>query len=133
MLAGLVDRVMRRMRAAHRVGRTVVLRMRFGDFSRATRSHTLLEPTARTATVLVAARGLLAAAQAMLDERGITLVGVALSNLEDAGPGQLVLDDRTATLDSTLDELRERFGTDAITRAVLLDHEARPLLPRLPD
>jgi DNA polymerase-4 len=133
ILVGLVDRVTGRLRKAHRVCRTVVLRLRFSDFSRATRSHTLLEPTARTATVLVAARGLLAAAQATLDERGITLVGVALSNLEDAGPGQLVLDDRTATLDSTLDELRERFGTDAITRAVLLDHEARPLLPRLPD
>ena len=45
MLAGLVDRVMRRMRAAHRVGRTVVLRLRFGDFSRATRSHTLSRAT----------------------------------------------------------------------------------------
>jgi DNA polymerase-4 len=83
--------------------------------------------------VLVAARALLAAAQPTLDERGITLVGVALSNLEEAGAGQLALDDRTATLDSTLDELRERFGTDAITRAVLLDHDERPELPRLPD
>ena len=60
-------------------------------------------------------------------------MGVALSNLEDAGPGQLVLDDRTATLDATLDDLRERFGTDAITRAVLLDHEEGPRMPRLPD
>ena len=40
-LVGLVDRVTRRMRAAGRVGRTVVLRLRFDDFSRATRSHTL--------------------------------------------------------------------------------------------
>ena len=60
-------------------------------------------------------------------------MGVALSNLEDSGPGQLVLDDRTATLDSTLDELRERFGTDAITRAVLLDREEGPRMPLLPD
>ena len=81
----------------------------------------------------MAARALLAAAQPTLEERGITLVGVALSNLEDAGPGQLPLDDRTATLDSTLDELRERFGTDAITRAVLLDRDDRPVAPQLPD
>jgi DNA polymerase-4 len=81
----------------------------------------------------VAARALLAAAQPTLNERGITLVGVAVSNLEDAGPGQLPLDDRTAALDATLDALRERFGTDAITRAVLLDQDDRPELPRLPD
>ena len=48
-LIALVDRVTRRLRAARRVCRTVVLRMRFDDFSRATRSHTLLEPTAQHA------------------------------------------------------------------------------------
>ena len=132
-LVGLVDRVTGRLRKAHRVCRTVVLRLRFSDFSRATRSHTLGEPTDRTDTVLAAARALLAAAQPTLEERGITLVGVALSNLEDSGPGQLVLDDRTATLDATLDELRERFGTDAITRAVLLDRDESPIVPLLPD
>ena len=47
-LVGLVDRVTRRMRAARRVGRTVVLRLRFDDFSRATRSHTLPHATAET-------------------------------------------------------------------------------------
>ena len=41
VVLGLVDRVTRRMRAARRIGRTVVLRLRFDDFSRATRSHTL--------------------------------------------------------------------------------------------
>ena len=60
-------------------------------------------------------------------------MGVALTNLEDSRPGQLPLDDRTALLDSTLDELRERFGTEAITRAVLLDRDENPRLPMLPD
>jgi DNA polymerase IV len=111
----------------------VVLRLRFSDFSRATRSHTLGEATDRTETVLAAARALLDAARPAIEQRGITLVGVALSNLEDAGPGQLPLDDRTALLDSTLDELRDRFGTEAITRAVLLEREETPRLPQLPD
>jgi DNA polymerase-4 len=116
------------------VARTVDLRLRFADFERATRSRTLGEPTDRTPTVLAAARALLDAAQPTIEERGITLIGVALSNLKDAGGrGQLVLDDRTATLDSTLDELRERFGTEAITRAVLLDRDEAPVMPRLPD
>jgi DNA polymerase IV len=132
-LVALVDRVTGRLRKAGRVARTVVLRLRFSDFARATRSHTLREATDRTETVLVAARALLECAQATIEERGITLVGVALSNLEDAGSGQLPLDDRTALLDSTLDELRERFGTEAITRAVLLDRDEHPRLPQLPD
>jgi DNA polymerase IV len=132
-LVALVDRVTGRLRKAERVARTVVLRLRFDDFRRATRSHTLGEATDRTETVLAAARVLLDAARPLIAERGITLVGVALTNLEDLGATQLPLDDRTATLDSTLDELRERFGTEAITRAVLLDRDEHPRLPLLPD
>jgi DNA polymerase IV len=132
-LVALVDRVTGRLRKAERVARTVVLRLRFDDFKRATRSHTLGEATDRTETILAAARVLLGAAQPLIEQRGITLVGVALTNLEDSGPGQLPLDDRTALLDSTLDELRERFGTEAITRAVLLDRDEHPRLPQLPD
>jgi DNA polymerase IV len=132
-LVALVDRVTGRLRKAERVARTVVLRLRFDDFKRATRSHTLGEATDRTETILAAARALLDAAQPLIEQRGITLVGVALTNLEDSGPGQLPLDDRTALLDSTLDELRERYGTEVITRAVLLDRDEHPRLPLLPD
>jgi DNA polymerase-4 len=132
-LVALVDRVTGRLRKAERVARTVVLRLRFADFKRATRSHTLGEPMDRTDTVLAAARGLLDAAQPIIEHRGITLVGVALTGLEDSGAAQLPLDDRTAVLDSTLDELRERFGTEVITRAVLLDRAENPRLPMLPD
>ncbi len=131
-LVALVDRVTGRVRKAERVARTVTLRLRFADFARATRSHTLGEATDRTETVLAAARALLGAAQPLIEQRGITLVGVALTNIEDSGPAQLPLDDRTALLDSTLDELRERFGTEAITRAVLLDRDEHPRLPQLP-
>jgi DNA polymerase IV len=132
-LVALVDRVTGRLRKAERVARTVVLRLRFADFKRATRSHTLGEPTDRTETVLAAARVLLEVAEPIIEQRGITLVGVALTNLEDTGAAQLPLDDRTALLDSTLDDLRERFGTEVITRAVLLDRDEHPRLPQLPD
>jgi DNA polymerase-4 len=132
-LVALVDRVTGRLRKAERVARTVTLRLRFADFARATRSHTLGGATDRTETVLAAARALLAAAQPLIEQRGITLVGVALTNIEDSGPTQLPLDDRTALLDSALDDLRDRFGTEAITRAVLIDHDEHPRLPQLPD
>ena len=83
--------------------------------------------------MLAAARALLEAAQPLIEQRGITLVGVAMTNVEDRGAWQLPLDDRTALLDSTLDELRERYGTEVITRAVLIDQDETPRLPMLPD
>jgi DNA polymerase-4 len=136
ILAGIVDRVTRRMRKAGRVGRTVVLRLRFDDFSRATRSHTLAGPTARTETILVTARGLLAAAAPMIERRGLTLVGISVANLHDASTFQLPLPlgrgDLDA-LDAAADEVRERFGTSALTRAVLLGRDTGWSMPLLPD
>jgi DNA polymerase IV len=136
VLVSLVDRVTRRMRAAGRAGRTVVLRLRFGDFSRATRSHTLPRPTAHTQTILVTARWLLATAMPEIERRGLTLVGIAVANLEDDGALQLVLPlDRHsgAALDAALDEVRRRFGSTAVTRAVLLGRDPGFTVPLLPD
>jgi DNA polymerase IV len=132
-LLGLVDRVTRRMRAAGRVGRTVVLRLRFDDFSRATRSRTLPRPTANTGTILIAARGLLEASVPLIEEQGITLVGVAVSNLDDARQLVLPLERHSDALDAALDEVRERFGIGAITRAVLLARGEGVAMPVLPD
>jgi DNA polymerase-4 len=135
-LVGLVDRVTRRMRAAGRVGRTIVLRLRFADFSRATRSHTLPHATANTETILITARGLLAIAAPMIERRGITLVGVAVSNLEDGRAFQLALAiDRHSSdaLDAAIDEVRQRFGSSALTRAVLLGRSQGLTMPLLPD
>jgi DNA polymerase-4 len=136
VVVGLVDRVTRRMRAAGRVGRTVVLRLRFNDFSRATRSHTLPHATAHTQTILATARGLLAAAMPLIERQGITLVGVAVANLEDDRAVQLTLPfDRHSggALDAALDEVRARFGAAAITRAVLLGRDQGLSVPLLPD
>jgi DNA polymerase-4 len=136
VLVGLVDRVTRRMRAAHRVGRTVVLRLRFRDFSRATRSHTIAEATAETDVILSMARALLATALPEIQERGLTLVGVAVTNLKDAGAIQLTLPfgrEREQALDRALDDIRERFGTASITRAVLVGREQGFTVPLLPD
>src|SRR5437773_4922016 len=91
VVVALVDRVTRRMRAAGRVGRTVLLRLRFADFSRATRSHTLPRPTAHTETVLATARWLLAMSWPLIERRGLTLVGVAVANLDRDDCLQLTL------------------------------------------
>jgi DNA polymerase IV len=135
-LVALVDRVTRRLRTARRSGRTVVLRLRFDDFTRATRSYTLPHPTASTSLILACARLLLQASLPVLERRGLTLVGVAVANLEDARLAQLTLplegrDDDA--LDAVVDRVRERFGSAAIRRAVLLDRAPGLAMPLLPD
>lgn len=135
-MVGLVDRVTRRMRAAGRVGRTVVLRLRFDDYSRVTRSHTLVWATAQTETILAAVRELLAAAMPTIARQGLTLVGVAMANLDDNGAIQLALPfarNASAALDAALDGVRDRFGSTAITRAVLLGRDQGLSMPMLPD
>jgi DNA polymerase-4 len=135
-LVALVDRVTRRMRAARRVGRTVVLRLRFDDFSRATRSHTLPQATAQTRAVLATARDLLTTAMPMIERQGLTLLGVAVGNLDDDGAVQLALpfDRRSASaLDAALDDVRDRFGSAAVGRAVLLGRDQGLSVPLLPD
>ncbi|MCP9485708.1 MAG: DNA polymerase IV [Gaiellaceae bacterium MAG52_C11] len=136
VLIGLVDRVSRRLRGAGRIARTVVLRLRFGDFSRATRSQTLPQATAETAVLLVAARRLLTSALPLIERRGLTLVGVAFANLEDDAAVQLALPFAHASchfLDAALDEVCERYGANAVTRAVLLGSDQSPAVPLLPD
>ncbi len=135
-LLALVDRVTRRMRRARRVGRTVVLRLRFDDFSRATRSRTLPQATASTATILWAVGELLDESLPLLHERGLTLLGISVANLEDADRVQLALDldgrGRDA-LDAAIDEVRDRFGSSSLVRGVLLGRDTGIVMPQLPD
>lgn len=131
----LVDRVTRRMRAARRTGRTVVLRLRFDDFSRASRSRTLPLATSSTAPVLAAARGLVAAAGPLIGDRGLTLIGFAVANIDRSGAQQLEFpfDGAQSDLDRAVDLVRGRYGIAALTRATLLGARAHPEMPHLPD
>jgi DNA polymerase-4 len=132
----LVDRVCRRLRGAERVTRTVVLRLRFDDFSRVTRSHTLPAPTADTAVILAALRGLLRASADLIRDNGITLIGVTLANLDRADAVQLELPIArrdSPSLDRVLDQIRDRYGTTALSRGVLLGTDPGLTVPLLPD
>jgi DNA polymerase-4 len=135
VVVGLVDRITRRLRRAGRAGRTVVVRLRFDDFSRATRSHTLPRATDETQLILATARALLASATPLIERRGLTLVGLAVANLDSHGV-QLTLPfagHGGSALDAALDEVRERFGANAVTRAVLLGRDQGLSVPLLPD
>jgi DNA polymerase-4 len=124
------------MRSAHRAGRTITLRLRFGDFTRVTRSRSLLKATMQTSAVLTTARQLLAEARPLIDLRGLTLVGVAVGNLDSDGAVQLELPFDVAvedSLDTALDAVRDRFGSSSVTRAASLGRDLHPSVPILPD
>jgi DNA polymerase-4 len=136
VLVGLVDRVTGRMRKAGRVGRTVVLRLRFDDMSRATRSHTMGRASAHTPTILAALRALLEQARPLIETAGLTLLGISVANLDDTDAVQLALPFREAdgdSLDHALDDVRAKFGAGAVNRAVLLGRDPDWSAPMLPD
>jgi len=133
---GLVDRVTRRMRRGSRAGRTVVLRLRFDDFTRVTRSRTLPEATDQTDEILAAVRALITGAAPLIAARGLTLVGISVSNLDGDGAVQLELPFDGipgAGLDTALDSIRDKFGLSSLTRAVHLGKDQGISLPMLPD
>lgn len=138
VVIGLVDRITRRMRAAERTGRTVVLRLRFDDFTRITRSHTMPRATASTAPILGAARDLVGATHSLIAERGITLIGFAVSNIDPGGAQQLELPldgsgPELLDLDAAVDRVRRRYGNAAVTRGVLVGRDPGLEMPQLPD
>ncbi|CKI55130.1 DNA polymerase IV [Mycolicibacterium smegmatis] len=137
VVVNLVDRITRRMRAAGRTGRTVVLRLRFDDFGRATRSHTMPRATASTDVILCAARELVAAAAPLIAERGLTLIGFAVSNIDRGGTQQLELpfaeQPDPVAIDSAIDQVRQRFGNAVLTRGVLVGRDPGLEMPMLPD
>lgn len=140
VVVNLIDRITGRMRAAGRTGRTVVLRLRFDDFTRATRSHTLPWATSATAPILAAARRLVAGAAPLIAQRGLTLVGFAVSGIDRSGAQQLTLpfgeSNRRAAgddIDAAIDRVRRRYGKSALTPAVLLGRDPGFEMPHLPD
>ncbi|MEQ9163943.1 MAG: DNA polymerase IV [Ilumatobacter fluminis] len=138
LLLGIVDRVTRRMRTAERVGRTVTVRFRFDDFERATRARSLPHPTSATEPVAAVAMSVLREHRSMIEQRGLTLIGLSVGNLRNGSEGveQLVLPfgrKDTSGLDSTVDDLRRRFGPAALTRASLVHHRGGFETPQLPD
>ena len=124
-------RVGRRLRTAGQLGRTVTLKIRYGDWQTVTRSRTLPGPTDADAELARVAAQLLAGLE--IGRRPVRLVGVTASQLIGADePVQLELGvgtgdgrggDRSGweALDRVADELRDRFGDRAVRLASLLD------------
>ncbi len=138
ILLSVCDGVGNRLRSSHQLARTITLRLRFSDFTSATRSRTLPDPTESTRVVHQTASDLLDIAWATIMERGLTKVGIAVSNLCPDTAVQLSLpfegDHRLddGTIDRAVDAARSRFGYDSVTRARLATVDHRPWATRAP-
>ncbi|MFZ0832994.1 MAG: DNA polymerase IV, partial [Mycobacterium sp.] len=100
-------------------------------------SHTLSRATASTAPLVAAARQLLSAASPLIAERGLTLMGFSVANIDRCGIEQLELPfgahPDPLAVDAVVDRVRQRYGMTAVTRAVLLHRDPGPEMPHLPD
>jgi DNA polymerase IV len=119
-LVQFADSVASRLRAQGVVGRTVQLKIRFGDFTTITRSTTLAVAVDDSRSLLEAGRGLLA----LVDPaQGVRLLGLSVSGLSSDASRQLTFDEAISgpgwqEADRTIDEIRARFGDEAIGPAV---------------
>lgn len=124
-LLGLADRVSRRLRQQGYEGFTVTLKYRTSDFLTTTRSTTFRAPTQRGSVLYQTALELLE----KIPERGkkVRLLGITVSNLVSLEAPWLQLRlfdplglDKAERVESATDQIKERFGEEAITRAALL-------------
>ncbi|MDH3296083.1 MAG: DNA polymerase IV, partial [Acidimicrobiia bacterium] len=154
ILLSVCDGVCTRLRSSNQLGRTVTLRLRYGDFTSATRSFTVGEPTNSTKLIHSIGHRLLEGIWPELEKRGCTKVGIAVSNLCPADAVQLALPfprpgqpkraratrtrdrdlvgDDAGRLDQAVDRARRRFGYGAIGRARLTGRSAGQGFPGHP-
>jgi DNA polymerase-4 len=125
LLALFVSRVAGQLREEGLAARTVVLKLRHGDFYTVTRRHTLDEPTSLDKEILVAARALFDRAfeDVIRRKKGVRLIGVAATNIVESATEDLfepVERTRLRELTTAIDQVRKKFGFDAVATAETL-------------
>ena len=120
-LLALAEDVGARLRSQGLRGRTVQLKLRFGDFHTLTRRRTLPGPTDANDTIYKTVCGLLA--EVPLEGRLVRLLGVGVSGFDRPAQASLFADEEVlehSALDDAVDALRKRYGSDTIRRGKLL-------------
>jgi len=122
----LCDQVAARLAKARLSGRTVTLKVRFGDFSTISRSSRQAVPVGHTTDLWAIVRDLLDRAE--MGDRSIRLLGVAVSDLADTGDArQLTLGaERRDAAAEVVDEVRERFGAASVIPARIAPRKPNP-------
>jgi DNA polymerase-4 len=124
VLLDIAGQVSRRLRQKQIGARTITLKLRYGDFKTLTRRITLPSASNSEDTIYQAANDLFQKVFHIGDS--IRLLGLYASSLEDAESieqGNLFVTEqqvRDEILNTTLDQIRDRFGEKVITRASLL-------------
>ena len=116
------------MRRYNIYGKTVQIKLRYSDFHTISRARTLAAPTCATRELQDCAVQLLNGIDRQ--HRAVRLLGMGVANLTTGGERQLTLFDReeqakTQRLDQAADQIKDRFGSAALTRGTSLEHKIR--------
>ena len=120
ILWGVTEDVSARLKSKELAGATVTLKLKTADFKIRTRARSLQSPTQLAHRIFAAARGLL---EHEADGTRYRLLGVglsALANADEADPADLV-DGRAAQAEHAVDDVRARFGDDALVRGLAFE------------
>jgi DNA polymerase IV len=119
LLVRFVGLISAQLREEGLVARTVVLKLRHGDFHTVTRRHTIKTATDLDAELLAPARVLFRPAFEEVQRRrqGVRLIGIAATNLSQVAPADLFESGertRLRELTAAVDRARKKFGFDAL-------------------
>jgi len=132
-LTALADRTATRLRVKQLQAACVIVKIRRGDFTTYTRQQQIQPPTQETRVIGEVAARLL---NEWLEEQpqvALRLLGVGVSELTQAQQLELFTapqSQRNRELDATVDRIREKYGTLAVTRGDALDR-SEPSNPSL--
>jgi DNA polymerase-4 len=118
----LAEKVSARLKANDLAGTTVTLKLKTADFRIRTRAHSFSQPTQLAGRIFAAGRDLLTRET---DGTMFRLIGIGVSSLGEATGADFddLLDRRGAQAEQAMDQLREKFGDDAVVKGLAFDHD----------
>jgi DNA polymerase-4 len=122
----LCDKVSSRLKSGELAGATVTLKLKTADFRQRTRSQTIAAPTQLAGRIFAIARDLLARE---VDGTAFRLIGAGVSALTPAAAvarDSDLIDRRSAHAERAMDDLRKKFGADAVIRGIAYGGPAEP-------
>jgi DNA polymerase IV len=118
----LSEKVSARLKAGGLAGATVTLKLKTADFRLRTRAQSFGHPTQFAAIIFACGRELLARETNGTKYR---LIGIGVSALMPAAPGDIadLIDRRSADVELAIDQLRARFGDEAVVKGLIFDQK----------
>ncbi len=125
LLWRLSEKVSARLKNGELAGCTITLKLKTADFRQRTRSHSIAAPTQLAAKIFAVSREML---EREIDGTAFRLMGTGVSALrpDQHADDTDMLDRRAAHAERAIDDLRRKFGQDAVIRGIAYDGPEKP-------